>query len=142
MYFFCIVFSGNLSLQTLGKVHPLSPSPPQENTCDCLQEGVEEMQLTTLHLHLHQLCSWPWLYLCVDPCEAANFNSIDYFSTQDFGINIESSIFQHNNCEYKNDRGFFNTKILNIKTIEYFQRKFLNILLDNAKYHDYIKLLF
>ena len=51
----------------------------------------------------------------LDPCEAANFNSINYFSTQDFGINIQSSIFQHNNCEYKNDRVFFNTTILNIK---------------------------
>ena len=63
----------------------------------------------------------------LDPCEAANFNSINYFSTQDFGINIQSSIFQHNNCEYKNDRVFFNTTILNIKTIEYFSTQFFLI---------------
>ena len=31
--------------------------------CDCLQEGVEEMQLATLHLQA-QLCSCPWLHLC------------------------------------------------------------------------------
>ena len=28
-----------------------------------------------------------------DPCESAKFNLIDYFSTQDLGINIQSSIF-------------------------------------------------
>ena len=30
----------------------------------------------------------------LDPCEAAKFNLMEYFSTQDFGINIQSSSFE------------------------------------------------
>ena len=56
----------------------------------------------------------------LDPCEAAKFNSIEYCSTQDFGINIQSGIFRDKNLTFLNDRVFFNTKILNIKMIEYF----------------------
>ena len=56
----------------------------------------------------------------LDPCEAAKFNSIEYFSTQDFGIDIQSIIFQDKNLTFLNDRVFFNTKFFNIKTIEYF----------------------
>ena len=51
----------------------------------------------------------------VDPCKAAKFNSIEYFSTQDFGNNIQSSIFRDKNLTFLNDRVFFNTKNLNIK---------------------------
>ncbi len=65
----------------------------------------------------------PGTVLChveVDPCEAAKFNSIEYFSTQDFGIDIQSSIFQDKNLTFLNNRVFFNTKFVNIQTIEYF----------------------
>ena len=60
----------------------------------------------------------------VDRCEAAKFNLIDYFSTQDFGINIQPSIFQDKNFTFLNNQVFFNTTILNIKTIKYFSTKF------------------
>ena len=56
----------------------------------------------------------------VDPCEAAKFNSIDYFSTQDFGINIQSSIFWDKNLTFLNNQVFFNPTTLNIKKIKYF----------------------
>ena len=49
----------------------------------------------------------------VKPCEAAKFILIDYFSTQDFGINIHT-------IKYFPRQVFFNTTILDIKTIKYF----------------------
>ena len=92
----------------------------------------------------------------IDPCEAAQFNSINYFSTQDFGIIIQSSIFRDKNLTFLNNQVFFNTTILNIKTIKYFSmqifkytndRVFFNaiFLIYNRtmpKDHDCIKLLF
>ena len=56
----------------------------------------------------------------VKPCEAAKFILIDYFSTQDFGINIQSSICRDKNLTLRNNQLFFNATILNIKTIKYF----------------------
>ena len=63
----------------------------------------------------------------LDPCEAAKLNSIEYFSTQDFGIDIQSSIFPDKKLTFLNDRVFFNTKFLNIKTIDYFSTQILNL---------------
>ena len=60
----------------------------------------------------------------LDPCEAAKFNSIEYCSTQDFGINIQSSIIRDKNLTFLNDRVFFNTTNLNVKTIEYLSTQF------------------
>ena len=51
----------------------------------------------------------------LDPCEATKFNSIEYFSTQDFGINIQSSIFRDENLTFLNNRVLFNIKFFNIK---------------------------
>ena len=77
----------------------------------------------------------------VDLCKAAKFNSIDYFQTQDFGINIQSSIFQDKNLTFLNDRVFSTPQFWILKQSSIFQCKFLNIQLDNAKNHEYIKLL-
>ena len=76
---------------------------------------------------------WRTILSSVDPCEAAKFNLIKYFSTQDFGIDIQSSIFQDKNLTFLNDQVFFNAKFFNIKTIEYFSTQILNIQPDNAK---------
>ena len=63
----------------------------------------------------------------LDPCEAAKFNLIEYFSTQDFVIDIQTSIFRDKNLPFLNDRVFFNTKFFNIKN----DRVFFNA---NLKY--------
>ena len=55
----------------------------------------------------------------VDPCEAAKFSSVVYFSTQGFGINIQLRI---KNLTFLNDWVCFSTTILNIKAIDYFKQ--------------------
>ena len=43
---------------------------------------------------------------CINPCKAAKFNSINYFSTQDFGIIIQSRIVQDKNGTFLNNQVF------------------------------------
>ena len=69
----------------------------------------------------------------VDPCEAAKFNSIDYFSTQDFGIIIQSSIFRDKNSTFLNNQVFFNTIFLKIKTMEYFSTQIFKYITKQRK---------
>lgn len=102
--------------------------PPQP--CWLGQSGSESRRLFSgemVCLSTSSCRHW-FTYACLlDPCEAAKFNSIEYFSTQDFGIDIQSSIFRDKNLTFLNDRVFFNTKFFNIKTIEYFSTQILNI---------------
>ena len=50
----------------------------------------------------------------VDPCKAAKFNSIDYFSKKDFGPKSKVQ-----SLELIYNRVFFETRIYHFKTIKY-----------------------